>query len=84
METLARSFETYRGLRGVHLVFLEDCAFYPWNEVSRLFREVPDKEEGRFQESLLTVLSNYNPDEEFLVLNRGEESVSIELYTLVK
>jgi hypothetical protein len=84
METLSKSFEKYRGLRGVHLVSPGECFFFPWNEVSKLQAEVSVEQESEFEENLLTVLSNYNPDNEFLVLNRRGKSIFIELYACQK
>jgi hypothetical protein len=84
METLTKSFEDYRGSRGVHLISEAGCIFYFWEQVLGIMQEISTDDNNEFRESLVSVLSNYNPNTEFLVLDLRENKVLIELYSLQK
>lgn len=84
MKTLAQSFEDHRGSRGVHLISEGGSIFYFWEQVFSILQEIPTDDDNGFRESLVSVMSNYNPNSEFLVLDLRENKVLIELYSLQK
>jgi hypothetical protein len=78
---LLQSFREYEGLRGAHLYGPDGCKFLTWGEVVRLVNNLPENFSTEFEDKLMGLLSNYDPDYQFLALKRGGEgSISIELY----
>jgi hypothetical protein len=82
MKHLNRSFQEKLGIRGVHAYTEDDCRFLPWTEVVAFLNKLPEGTDPEFFERLLTTLANYNPDTEFLAVQRLKDTVSIELYSL--
>jgi hypothetical protein len=79
---LVKSFQAHLGLRGVHFYDETSCNFLDWKEVLDFLKVVPDiGKDQKFSERLLDALSNYEPDTQFLAVQQGESTVSVELYT---
>jgi hypothetical protein len=82
MKHLVRSFQTNLGLRGVHFYDNESCNFLDWADVVKFLKVVPSIDKDRqFSERLLETMANYDPDSQFLAVQQGEGTVSVELYT---
>jgi hypothetical protein len=82
MKHLVRSFQTNLGLRGVHFYDNESCNFLDWGDVVKFLKAVPSIDKDRqFSERLLETMANYDPDSQFLAVQQGEGTVSVELYT---
>jgi hypothetical protein len=82
MRHLVKSFQTNLGRRGVHFYDSDTCNFLDWKEVLDFLKVVPDiGKDQRFSERLLEALSNYEPDTQFLAVQQGDGTVSVELYT---
>ena len=82
MRHLVKSFQTHLGSRGVHFYDETSCNFLDWKEVLEFLKVVPDVgKDQKFGERLLDTLSNYEPDTQFLAVQQGESTVSVELYT---
>ena len=82
MRHLVKSFQTHLGSRGVHFYDETSCNFLDWKEVLEFLKVVPDVgKDQKFGERLLDALSNYEPDTQFLAVQQGESTVSVELYT---
>jgi hypothetical protein len=79
---LMRSFEAHLGQRGVHLYTSLDCEFLSWTEVLQFLKKFnKDGDYYEFENSLITNLANYNPDNEFLALcESSDDRVAIEMY----
>lgn len=78
---LLQSFREYEGLRGAHIYDSNGCRFLTWVEVVRFINSFPADSPPEFSERLLGLLSNYDPDCQFLALRSEREgSISIELY----
>jgi hypothetical protein len=79
---LVKSFQEHRGTRGCHFYDDSSCNFLDWKEVLNFLKVVPDiGKDKKFSERLLEALSNYEPDTQFLAVQQGESTVSVELYT---
>jgi hypothetical protein len=79
---LVKSFQTHLGTRGCHFYDETSCNFLDWKEVLDFLKVVPDiGKDQKFSERLLDALSNYEPDTQFLAVQQGEGTVSVELYT---
>ena len=82
MKHLVRSFQTNLGMRGVHFYDSESCNFLDWVDVIKFLKAVPSiDKDHQFSERLLETMANYNPDSQFLAVQQGEGTVSVELYT---
>ena len=82
MRHLVKSFQTHLGTRGCHFYDDTSCNFLDWKEVLDFLKVVPDiGKDQRFSERLLEALSNYEPDTQFLAVQQGNGTVSVELYT---
>ena len=82
MRHLVKSFQEHRGARGCHFYDDSSCNFLHWKEVLNFLKVVPDiGKDKKFSERLLEALSNYEPDTQFLAVQHGESTVSVELYT---
>ena len=82
MRHLVKSFQEHRGTRGCHFYDDSSCNFLDWKEVLNFLKVVPDiGKDKKFSERLLETLSNYEPDTQFLAVQQGESTVSVELYT---
>ena len=82
MRHLVKSFQTHLGKRGVHFYDSDACNFLDWKEVLEFLKVVPDMgKDQKFSERLLDALSNYEPDTQFLAVQQGDSTVSVELYT---
>ena len=82
MRHLVKSFQTHLGSRGCHFYDDTSCNFLDWKEVLDFLKVVPDiGKDQKFSERLLEALSNYEPDTQFLAVQQGEGTVSVELYT---
>jgi hypothetical protein len=82
MRHLVKSFQSHLGRRGVHFYDDSSCNFLDWKEVLEFLKVVPDiGKDQRFSERLLEALSNYEPDTQFLAVQQGKGTVSVELYT---
>jgi hypothetical protein len=78
---LIRSFQEHKGFRGVHFYDDTTCNFLSWSEVFKFIDSLPPKYgEDPFSDKLAESLSNYDPDTEFLAVQRSGTSVSVELY----
>jgi hypothetical protein len=84
MEKLNQSFRQHLGLRGVHLYSCDGCRFLPWSEVLTFLKRLPPDLDPDLEETLLTAMSNYDPNFQFLAVQQKEDSISIELYTATK
>lgn len=80
MDHLVSSFQKHLGLRGVHVYSEEECRFLPWDEVISFINRLPKSTDPEFSEKLVSTLSNYHPDREFLAIQQLDNTVSIELY----
>jgi hypothetical protein len=70
------------GTRGCHFYDDTSCNFLDWKEVLDFLKVVPDiGKDQKFSERLLEALSNYEPDTQFLAVQQGNGTVSVELYT---
>lgn len=74
------SFQSHVGLRGVHVYSSDDCKFLPWNDVISYINKMPKSTDPEFSEKLLGTLANYDPDEQFLAIQKSGDTISIELY----
>ena len=81
MRHLYESFNSHQGLRGVHFYHEEKCNFLDWKEVFSFLDSLPNEDSNSFSESLINMLSNYNPDTEFLAVQQNKGSISVELYS---
>ena len=82
MRHLVKSFQAHLGTRGCHFYDETSCNFLDWKEVLDFLKVVPDiGKDQRFSERLLEALSNYEPDTQFLAVQQGKGTVSVELYT---
>jgi hypothetical protein len=82
MKHLVRSFRTHLGMRGVHFYDSESCNFLDWADVIKFLKAVPSiDKDHQFSERLLETMANYDPDNQFLAVQQGEGTVSVELYT---
>ena len=82
MRHLVKSFQTHLGTRGCHFYDDTSCNFLDWKEVLDFLKVVPDiGKDQKFSERLLEALSNYEPDTQFLAVQQGNGTVSVELYT---
>ena len=82
MKHLVKSFQTNLGMRGVHFYDSESCNFLDWVDVLKFLKAVPDLgKDQQFSERLLETMANYDPDNQFLAVQQGEGTVSVELYT---
>ena len=82
MRHLVKSFQTNLGTRGCHFYDETSCNFLDWKEVLEFLKVVPDiGKDQKFSERLLEALSNYDPDTQFLAVQQGDATVSVELYT---
>jgi hypothetical protein len=61
-----------------------DCYFVPWNKALGFLEKLQTEDQDTLQESVLTILSNYDPDSEFLALVQKGNTLSVELYSSVK
>jgi hypothetical protein len=79
---LLKSFKEHEGLRGAHLYSPGgECRFLSWASVVKYVNSLPSDYPSEFSDKLLGLLSNYDPDTQFLALNSTQNgSVSIELY----
>lgn len=82
MKHLTQSFEDKFGIRGVHIYNERECRFLSWSEVVAFLKDSYGDDEVEFSERLLTTLANYNPDGEFLAVQKLEDTVSIELHSI--
>ena len=82
MKHLVKSFQTNLGRRGVHFYDSESCNFLDWVDVIKFLKAVPSiGKDQQFSERLLETMANYDPDSQFLAVQQGEGTVSVELYT---
>ena len=82
MRHLVKSFQEHLGTRGCHFYDDTTCNFLDWKEVLNFLKVVPDiGKDKKFSERLLEALSNYEPDTQFLAVQQGDGTVSVELYT---
>lgn len=82
MRHLVKSFQEHLGTRGCHFYDDTTCNFLDWKEVLDFLKVVPDiGKDKKFSERLLEALSNYEPDTQFLAVQQGDGTVSVELYT---
>ena len=81
---LARSFANQNGYRGVHFYSEDDCNFVQWDGVIELFKRMDKRNPGHreFEEKLLHIMSNINPDEEFVLCHHHDDLISIECFRL--
>jgi hypothetical protein len=69
-------------MRGVHFYDSESCNFLDWVDVIKFLKAVPSiDKDHQFSERLLETMANYDPDNQFLAVQQGEGTVSVELYT---
>jgi hypothetical protein len=69
-------------MRGVHFYDSESCNFLDWVDVVKFLKAVPSiDKDHQFSERLLETMANYDPDNQFLAVQQGEGTVSVELYT---
>lgn len=80
MDHLVSSFQKHLGLRGVHVYSKEECRFLSWDEVISFVNRLPKGSDPEFSDKLLSTLSNYHPDREFLAIQQLDNTVSIELF----
>jgi len=82
MKHIIKSFQSHVGERGVHFYDDYSCNFLNWKEVFAFLNSFPPEDEkDSFSDKLVTTLSNYNPDNEFLAVHQKGTSVSVELYS---
>ena len=82
MRHLVKSFQTHLGTRGCHFYDDTACNFLDWKEVLGFLKVVPDiGKDQKFADRLLDSLANYDPDTQFLAVQQGDTTVSVELYT---
>ena len=82
MRHLVKSFQEHIGSRGCHFYDDTTCSFLDWKGVLDFTKAVPDLgKDQKFTERLLETLSNYDPDTQFLAVQQGNSTVSVELYT---
>lgn len=81
MRHLVRSFRDNVGTRGSHFYNGEDCHFLQWKDVLVFLDNLETSDGDEFADRLLTTLSNYDPDTEFLAVRQDRDTVSVELYT---
>lgn len=84
MKKLYESFRENLGLRGVHLYSHSECRFLVWTEVLSFLKKLPKNLDPDIEETLLSAMSNYDPDSQFLAIRQKKESISIELYSPVE
>lgn len=77
---LLRSFKKYEGVRGVHFYCQAGCKFLLWSEVVQFVNKLPNKTSSDFPDKLLSILANYDPDDQFLALSELNGETFIELY----
>lgn len=82
MRHLVKSFQEHVGSRGCHFYDEISCKFLDWKEVLEFLKLVPDMgKDQKFSERLLEAMCNYDPDTQFLAVQQGDGTVSVELYT---
>jgi len=82
MKHLVKSFQSHIGERGCHFYDDSACNFLTWLEVIKFIGSLPSaKEKDTFGEKLEETLANYNPDTEFLAVQKNGNSVSVEVYS---
>ena len=84
MGKLDQSFRQHLGMRGVHLYSNDGCRFLPWTEVLAFLKRLPPDLDPELEETLLSAMSNYDPDSQFLAIQQKEDAISIELYSAKK
>lgn len=83
---LLRSFENHVGERGVHFYTPNECNFLPWDQVIAMIKRFSgSKDYLEFEERLITLIANYDPDTEFIALCQSSgDKTAIETYAKVQ
>ncbi len=82
-EALILSFGQQNGTRGVHFYDGEHAEFVPWNlviEFCSRMKQDGNKSHDEFEEKLIHMMSNCDPDTEYVLCRQHGGVVTIECY----